>query len=51
MVWIEHVVHILVRVIDRLVAMDAGQVIADGDPAVVLKDAAVVDAYLGKGGL
>jgi branched-chain amino acid transport system ATP-binding protein len=51
LVWIEHVVHILVRVIDRLVAMDAGQVIADGDPAVVLKDAAVVDAYLGKGGL
>jgi branched-chain amino acid transport system ATP-binding protein len=49
MVWIEHVVHVLVRVIDRLVAMDAGQVIADGEPAAVLKDAAVVDAYLGRG--
>ena len=49
MVWIEHVVHVLVRVIDRLVAMDAGQIIADGDPAAVLKDAAVVDAYLGRG--
>ena len=47
-VWIEHIVHVLLRVIQRLVAMDAGRVIADGDPRLVLNDAAVVDAYLGK---
>jgi branched-chain amino acid transport system ATP-binding protein len=47
-VWIEHIVHVLVRAIDRLVAMDAGRVIADGDPQTVLDDAMVVDAYLGK---
>jgi branched-chain amino acid transport system ATP-binding protein len=47
-VWIEHIVHVLVRAIDRLVAMDAGRVIADGDPDAVLEDARVVDAYLGK---
>ena len=49
-VWIEHIVHLLLQVIDRLVAMDAGRVIASGNPDVVLRDAAVVDAYLGKAG-
>ena len=49
-VWIEHIVHVLLRVIDRLVAMDTGRVIADGDPREVLSNATVVDAYLGKGG-
>jgi branched-chain amino acid transport system ATP-binding protein len=49
-VWIEHIVHLLLQVIDRLVAMDAGRVIASGKPDVVLRDTAVVDAYLGKAG-
>ena len=35
------------RAIDRLVCMDAGRVIAEGDPAAVMSDAAVIDAYLG----
>jgi branched-chain amino acid transport system ATP-binding protein len=47
-VWIEHIVHVLVQVIDRLVCMDAGRVIADGPPSVVLSDAVVIDAYLGR---
>jgi branched-chain amino acid transport system ATP-binding protein len=46
-VWIEHIVHVLVQVVDRLVCMDAGRVIADGDPHEVMRDARVVDAYLG----
>jgi branched-chain amino acid transport system ATP-binding protein len=46
-VWIEHIVHVLVQVVDRLVALDAGRVIADGAPHEVMRDAAVVDAYLG----
>jgi branched-chain amino acid transport system ATP-binding protein len=49
-VWIEHIVHVLLRVVDRLVAMDAGRVIADGDPQEVLRNADVIDAYLGKAG-
>ncbi len=46
-VWIEHIVHILVQVVGRLVCMDAGRVIAEGAPGDVLRDAAVIDAYLG----
>jgi branched-chain amino acid transport system ATP-binding protein len=47
-VWIEHIVHVLVQVVDRLVCMDAGRVIADGPADEVLRDAVVIDAYLGK---
>jgi len=48
-VWIEHMVHVLLQVVTRLVCMDAGRVLAEGDPAAVMKDAAVIDAYLGHG--
>ena len=47
-VWIEHIVHVLVRVVERLVCLDAGRVIADGQPDAVMRDSAVVDAYLGR---
>jgi branched-chain amino acid transport system ATP-binding protein len=40
-------VHVLVRIVGRLVCMDGGRVIADGEPGEVMRDAAVVDAYLG----
>ena len=46
-VWIEHIVHVLMQAIDRLVCFDAGRVIADGEPEAVIGDAAVIDAYLG----
>jgi branched-chain amino acid transport system ATP-binding protein len=46
-VWIEHIVHLLVQVAERLVCMDAGRIIADGTPQTVLSDRTVVTAYLG----
>jgi branched-chain amino acid transport system ATP-binding protein len=48
--WIEHIVHVLMQVVGRLVCMDAGRVIAEGSPATVVAQAAVIDAYLGGGG-
>jgi len=47
--WIEHVVHALVRAVDRLLCLAAGRLIADGAPGVVLDDPAVREAYLGAG--
>jgi branched-chain amino acid transport system ATP-binding protein len=46
-VWIEHIVHLLLQVTDRLICMDAGRIIADGEPNAVMADRAVIDAYLG----
>jgi len=47
--WIEHIVHVLMQVVTRLVCMDAGRIIAEGAPEAVVAQAAVVDAYLGSG--
>jgi branched-chain amino acid transport system ATP-binding protein len=46
-VWIEHIVHLLLEVAERLICMDAGRIIADGDPRAVMADKAVISAYLG----
>ena len=47
LVWIEHVLHALLRVIDRLVCMESGSVLAEGRPLDVMADPRVVAAYLG----
>jgi len=45
--WIDHIVHLLMQVVSRLVCMDAGRIIAEGPPDAVVAQAAVIDAYLG----
>ena len=45
--WIEHIVHVLMQVVTRLVCMSAGRIIAEGAPQEVVAQAAVIDAYLG----
>jgi branched-chain amino acid transport system ATP-binding protein len=48
-VWIEHILHVLLQVVERLVCMDAGRVIAEGVPEIALAHPAVIEAYLGSG--
>jgi branched-chain amino acid transport system ATP-binding protein len=47
LVVIEHDIPLLVSIADRLVALDQGQVIADGCPDDVVNDSRVVASYLG----
>jgi branched-chain amino acid transport system ATP-binding protein len=46
-VWIEHIVHALRAVVDRLVAIDFGHSLIDGAPAAVMASPEVRRVYLG----
>jgi branched-chain amino acid transport system ATP-binding protein len=46
-VWIEHIVHALLRVVDRMMAVDTGRKLIEGDPQVVMASAEVRSVYLG----
>ena len=46
-VWIEHIVHALLSVVDRIVAMDSGRKLIEGDPHTVMASPEVRDVYLG----
>lgn len=46
-IWIEHILHALLKVIDRLVCMSEGRVIAEGAPSDVMNNPDVMKAYLG----
>ena len=46
-IWIEHVVHALIAVVDRLVVLHGGALIAEGDPAEVIRRPQVREIYMG----
>jgi branched-chain amino acid transport system ATP-binding protein len=47
-VWVEHIMATLMRIVDRVVVLDHGEKIAEGAPLEVAADARVVEAYLGE---
>ena len=46
-VWIEHIMHALLRVVDRIMAVDAGRKLIEGDPHEVMASSEVRSVYLG----
>jgi branched-chain amino acid transport system ATP-binding protein len=46
-VWIEHIVHALLSVVDRLMALAAGRKLLEGPPAQVMESPELRDVYLG----
>jgi branched-chain amino acid transport system ATP-binding protein len=46
-VWIEHIVHALVAVVDRLVVLNFGKKIAEGNPNAVMNSPDVKQIYIG----
>jgi branched-chain amino acid transport system ATP-binding protein len=47
MVWIEHVVHALLAIADRLLVINFGRTLAEGKPQAVMADAEVRRVYMG----
>jgi branched-chain amino acid transport system ATP-binding protein len=47
-VWVEHIMGTLLRVVDRLVVLDHGEKIAEGRPQEIAENPQVIEAYLGE---
>jgi len=45
---IEHTMHAMTGLVDRFVVLDGGRKLTEGPPDAVLRDPAVVEAYLGR---
>jgi branched-chain amino acid transport system ATP-binding protein len=47
-IWVEHIMGVLMRVVDRVVVLDHGEKIFEGLPVEAANDARVTEVYLGK---
>jgi branched-chain amino acid transport system ATP-binding protein len=48
-IWVEHIMGVLMRIVDRVIVLDHGEKIFDGAPATAAVDPRVTAVYLGKG--
>ena len=48
MIWVEHDMQMVADLADRLLVLDHGVPIAEGDPGNVLQDSRVIEAYVGR---
>jgi branched-chain amino acid transport system ATP-binding protein len=46
-IWVEHVVRAIMEVVERIIVLHFGQVIATGSPSEIARNEAVIEAYLG----
>jgi len=47
-VWVDHIMGVLMRVVDRVIVLDHGEKIFEGKPAEAAVDTRVTEVYLGK---
>jgi branched-chain amino acid transport system ATP-binding protein len=46
--WVEHVMSAVIQLAERAIVLNFGEVLAEGEPEVVMRDPRVIDAYLGQ---